>query len=144
MTEIVTEGIKKHNKLGPPDRNINALKSGLYRVKSPDVNKTQRIRRRVNRRLEGVPPELKQVMRPVTLAMCHIEDRLQIMSDDLDQHGLTNDQGEPRRILSEYRQYTKLWLDLASANGQTLQSFMATRKDSRHGDALALRRWAEA
>ena len=144
MTEIVTEGIKKHNKLGPPDRNINALKSGLYRVKSPDVNKTQRIRRRVNRRLEGVPPELRQVMRPVTLAMCHIEDRLQIMSDDLDQHGLTNDQGEPRRILSEYRQYTKLWLDLASANGQTLLSFMATRKDSLHGDALALRRWAES
>jgi hypothetical protein len=51
-------------------------------------------------------------------------------------------QGEPRRMVSEFRHYTKLWLELAAANGMTLASFMTTRKDSLHGDAMALQRWA--
>ena len=33
-------------------------------------------------------------------------------------------------------------MPLAAANGMTLASFMTTRKDSLHGDALALQRWA--
>ena len=123
--------------------NTNAIKHGLYRAKSSDANKTQRIRRRVNRRLVGVPSDLRPVMRPVTLAMVEIEDRLETMRDYLDTEGLTNGQGEPRRMVSEYRHYWKLWLELASANGMTLASFMTTRKDSLHGDAMALQRWAE-
>ena len=31
-------------------------------------------------------------------------------------------QGEPRRMVSEFRHYTKLWLELAAANGMTLAS----------------------
>ena len=131
-------------KLGPPPRNKNAVKHGLYRVKSKDPIKAQRIRRRVNRRLQGVPSELRPVMRPVTYALVEIEDRLATMRDDLDEFGLTNAQGEPRRMVSEYRHYTKLWLELAAANGMTLASFMSTRKDSLHGDAMALQRWAES
>ena len=128
--------------IGPPLANTNAVKHGLYRAKSKDHIKSQRIRRRVNRRLEGVPSELRPVMRPVTLAMVEIEDRLAQMRDYLDTEGLTNGQGEPRRMVSEFRHYTKLWLELAVANGMTLASFMTTRKDSLHGDALALQRWA--
>jgi hypothetical protein len=129
-------------KIGAPLANTNAVEHGLYRVKSRDSVKAQRIRRRVNRRLEGVPSELRPVMRRVTYAMVEVEDRLEVMRDYLDTEGLTNAQGEPRRMVSEYRHYWKLWLELAAANGMTLASFMTTRKDSLHGDALALQRWA--
>ena len=137
-----TEDNLQPKEIGPPLANTNAVKHGLYRAKSKDHIKSQRIRRRVNRRLEGVPSELRPVMRPVTLAMVEIEDRLAQMRDYLDDAGFTNAQGEPRRMVSEYRHYTKLWLELATANGMTLASFMTTRKDSLHGDALALQRWA--
>ena len=130
-------------KSGAPLANANAVKSGLYRVKSKDPIKTQRIRRRVNRRLQDVPPEVRQIMRPVTVALVEIEDRLAQMRDYLDEHGLTNAQGEPRRLVSEYRHYVDLWLKLLTANGQTLASFTSTRRDAFQGDALALQRWAE-
>ena len=65
------------------------------------------------------------------------------MRDYLDEQGLLNAQGQPHRLVSEYRHYWKLWLELAAANGMTLASFMTTRKDSLHGDAMALQRWAE-
>jgi hypothetical protein len=130
-------------KSGAPLANKNSIKHGLYRAKSKDPIKTQRIRRRVNRRLQDVPSHLRPVMRQVTLAMVEIEDRLEQMRDYLDGQGMTNPKGEPRRIVSEYRHYWDLWLKLASANGMTLASFMTTRKDSLHGDALALQRWAE-
>ena len=55
--------------------NSNAVKHGLYRVKSRDAIKAQRLRRKVNRKLEGVPSELRPVMRGVTKAMVDIEDR---------------------------------------------------------------------
>ena len=42
--------------------NTNAVKHGLYRAKSKDPIKFQRIRRRVNRRLEGVPSEFMPVV----------------------------------------------------------------------------------
>lgn len=122
--------------------NTNAVKHGLYRVKSRDAVKTQRLRRKVNRKLEGVPSELRPVMRGVTKLMVDIEDRLNIMANYLDEVGLVNSKGEPRRMLSEYRHYSKLWLDLANANGMTLASYMATRKNSLHGDVMALQRWA--
>ena len=138
-----TEDNLQPKEIGPPLANTNAVKHGLYRAKSKDPIKSQRIRRRVNRRLEGVPRELRAVMRRVTYAMVEIEDRLETMRDFLDDAGLTNGLGEPRRMVSEYRHYWKLWLELAAANGMTLASFMATRKDSLHGDALALQRWAD-
>jgi hypothetical protein len=131
-------------KSGAPLANKNSIKHGLYRAKSKDPIKAQRIRRRVNRRLAGVPSELRPVMRPVTVALVEIEDRLETMRDYLDEQGLTNGQGQPRRIVSEYRHYWDLWLKLAAANGMTLQSFMSTRKDSLHGDAMALQRWSES
>ena len=138
-----TEDNLQPKEIGPPLANTNAVTHGLYRAKSKDPIKSQRIRRRVNRRLEGVPSQLRPVMRRVTYAMVEVEDRLEAMRDYLDEVGLTNAQGEPRRMVSEYRHYWKLWLELASANGMTLASFMTTRKDSLHDDALALQRWAE-
>lgn len=117
--------------------NGNALRHGLYRDKSHDPVKAQRIRRRVNRRLEGIDPALRRVMRPVTVAMVVIEDRLETMRNHLDQVGLVNEKGEPRRLVTEERHHWKLWLELAAANGMTLASFMATRRDSLVGDDLA-------
>ena len=130
-------------KSGAPLANTNAIRHGLYRTKSTDRTKAQRLRRRVARRLAGIPSELRQVMRPVTTALCEIEDRLETMRDFLDKEGLTNGQGEPRRMVSEYRHYWKLWLEMSAANGMTLASYMATRKDALHGNAVALRNWIE-
>ena len=70
--------------------------------------------------------------------MCEIEDKLSAMRDYLDEQGLTNLKGEPRRLVDEYRRYWQLWLQLAEANGATLQSFMSTRKDSLQGDDKTL------
>ena len=77
-------------------------------------------------------------MRAGTYAMCEIEDKLEAMRNYLDDQGLTNPKGEPRRLVDEYRRYWQLWLQLAAANGSTLQSFMSTRKDSLHGDDKTL------
>ena len=82
-------------------------------------------------------------MRATTYAMIEVEDKLEAMRNYLDEQGLTNPKGEPSRLVDEYRRYWDLWLKLAEANGATLQSFMATRKDSLTGDSLALKRWAE-
>ena len=118
--------------------NSNAIRHGLYSVKSRDPIKAQRLRRRVARRLAGVPSELRPIMRPVTVALVEIEDRLEIMRNDLDERGLTNAQGEPRGLVSEYRHYVNLWLKLLTANGQTLASFASTRRDALHGDDKTL------
>ena len=130
-------------KSGAPMGNGHAIKHGHFRAKSIDPTKAQRLRRRVNRRLEGVPSHLRPVMRAATYAMVEVEDKLAAMRDYLDEQGLTNPKGEPRRLVDEHRRYWQLWLQLAEANGMTLQSFMATRKDSLTGDSLALKRWAE-
>ena len=135
--------LQKPKRMGAALANTNAVKHGLYRVKPKDAIKAQRIRRRVNRRLQGVPSHLRPVMRAATYAMVEVEDKLAAMRDYLDEQGLTNPKGEPRRLVDEYRRYWQLWLQLAEANGMTLQSFMATRKDSLTGDSLALKRWAE-
>jgi len=125
-------------KSGAPLGNGNAIKHGHYRAKSSDPTKAQRLRRRVNRRLQDVPSHLRPVMRAATYAMCEVEDKLETMRDFLDEQGLTNPKGEPRRLVDEYRRYWDLWLKLAEANGATLQSFMATRKDSLSGDDKTL------
>ena len=125
-------------KSGAPLANTNAVKHSLYSAKTRDPVKAQRIRRRVNRRLQGVPSHLRPVMRATTYAMIEVEDKLEAMRNYLDEQGLTNPKGEPRRLVDEYRRYWDLWLKLAEANGATLQSFMATRKDSLYGDDKTL------
>ena len=72
-----TSGEQQPKELGPPLTNTNAVKRGLYQAKSKDSIKSQRIRRRVNRGLEGVPSYLRPVMRRVTYAMVEVEDRLE-------------------------------------------------------------------
>ena len=52
-------------------------------------------------------------MGPALAALIAIEDRLEIMKNDLDERGLANGQGESRRLVSEYRHYMALWLKLA-------------------------------
>ena len=141
-TKTMNDSEGSEKQLPRPWRNTNAAKHGLYTTKSRDRVKAQRIRRKVYRRLEGIPPEIRGVMRPTTVHLIEVEDRLEIMREYLDEHGLVNKMGEPRRLVSEYRQFTKLWLDLASANGMTLASYMSTRRDSLHGDHLALQKWA--
>ena len=139
MAEREVEQLAAHSPNARPGKNAAGI-HGLYRVKSKDPVKAQRIRRRVNRKWAGLKdPVLRQVMRPVTYAMCELEDRLAVMRDYLDEKGLLNEKDEPRRLVTEYRQYWKLWLDLAAANGMTLVSFMATRRDSLEGDDLAAR-----
>ena len=57
-----TEDNLQPKEIGPPLANTNAVKHGLYRAKSKDPIKSQRIRRRVNRRLEGLPCEFIPVV----------------------------------------------------------------------------------
>ena len=142
VAEKVAEHVEKRAS-GAPLANSNAIRHGLYSAKSRDLIKAQRLRRRVARRLRDVPSELRPIMRPALAALVEVEDRLATMKNDLDERGLTNGQGEPRRLVSEYRHYMGLWLKLAEASGLTLASFTSTRRDALHGDALALQRWAE-
>ena len=60
-----------------------------------------RVRRRVNRRLEGVPSELRPVMRPVTYTMVEVEDGLEVMRDYLDNEFFKSMVNNPRDRFSE-------------------------------------------
>jgi len=127
---------------GAPLGNGNAAKHLLYSTKFLDRNKRERIRKRVARRLQGVPPEARAVMRDGVTAMMQIEERIAVMESYLDEHGIVTKDGQPNRMLGELRQYWNTWLALANANGMTLSSYMATRKDAFQADAMALSRWA--
>ena len=96
-----TSGEQQPKEIGPPLENTNAVKHGLYRAKSKDPIKSQRIRRRVNRRLEGVPSQLRPVMRRVTYAMVEVEDRLEVMRDYLDNEFFKSMVNNPRDRFSE-------------------------------------------
>ena len=128
---------------GAPERNTNAAKHLLYSTRFLARNKRERIRKRVARRLAGVPPEIRAVMRDGVTAMMQLEERIAVMESYLDEHGIVTKDGQPNRMLGEVRQFWNTWLALANANGMTLQSFMATRRDSLSGDAMALARWAD-
>jgi len=129
-------------KPGAPEGNGNAAKHLLYSTKFLDRNKRERIRKRVARRLQGCPPEIRSVMRDGVTAMMQIEERIAVMESYLDANGIITKDGQPNRMLGEVRQYWALWLSLANANGMSLSSYMATRKDAFQGDALSLSRWA--
>ena len=135
VPEIVPWTVKSGGQIG----NSNAVKHGLYQVKSKDPNKAQRERRRVNRKLAGVASELRPVMRPVTQRIVRVEAMLELMEKHIADVGVEN----ATRMLTEWNRTNTTWLNLLKENGMTLASYMATRKDSIHGDIMALKRWAE-
>ena len=142
ITQTVSEVVSQKGQMGPPLGNANAVKHGLYRT-SKDPNKNKRLRRRAQKRLAGVPSEMIPAIGESIIQMVAVEDVLSSLATDLAKTGMFNEKGEPRRTLTEYRLWVNTWLNVARENGMTLSSYMTTRKDSIHGDIMALKRWAE-
>ncbi len=142
-TPKVSTKVSQVAPVGAPKDNKNAVKTGLYTTKTKDFLKAQRIRRRVNKKLEGVPSNMRPVLRENLRDIEHLNELLETMRDYFDHNGIVTEKGEPRRMLSEYGRIAKLKLDISNANGLTAASFAATRRDFIQGDMMALERWKQ-
>ena len=122
----------------PADRgNQRAAKHSLY-VKSPNGLRLRyrRIRRLV-RKMQRVMPWLD----PADDATCRAWAELEILGSyafaDLVKRGLTNEEGDPRRLLTEFRQIRQVQLAYERELGMTPSSRTALRVGDSHARAFA-------
>tara|TARA_B100001123_G_C14570507_1_gene734031 strand:- start:73 stop:525 length:453 start_codon:yes stop_codon:yes gene_type:complete len=139
----VSEIVSQSSPVGAPKGNKNAVKTGLYTAKTRDAIKARKKSRRITKKLANTPTELRPVLRDNLKDIEDIDDLCQLALAYLEINGITNEKGEPRRMLQDYTRLVKLKHEIRNDNGLTLTSLMATRKDSIHGDVMALQRWAE-
>ena len=135
-------GHQQPKPMGAPLANQNAKTHGLYVTKKDPV-KSRSIGRRANHRLRGFSGELKQSMRPAMRRLLELEQRIDLMKENIETYGLTHTDGSLRGMVPELRQSEKLLLAYYEAMGMTPSSFYATRRNSLHGDVLALEKWAK-
>ncbi len=139
----VPQNVPCSTPVGAPKGNKNAVKTGLYTAKTRDAIKARKKSRRITKKLANTPTELRPVLRDNLKDIEDIDDLCQLALAYLEINGITNEKGEPRRMLQDYTRLVKLKHEIRNDNGLTLTSLMATRKDSIHGDVMALQRWAE-
>ena len=135
-------GHQQPKQMGAPLANQNAKTHGIYSHKK-DSAKARSIGRRANHRLRGFSGELRQSMRPAMRRLLELEQRIDLMKDNIETYGLTHADGSLRGMVPELRQSEKLLLSYYEAMGMTPSSFYATRKNSLHGDVHALELWAK-
>ncbi len=139
----VPQNVPYSTPVGAPKGNKNAVKTGLYTAKTRDAIKSRKKSRKITKKLANTPTELRPVLRDNLKDIEDIDDLCQLALVYLEINGITNEKGEPRRMLQDYTRLVKLKHEIRNDNGLTLTSLMATRKDSIHGDVMALQRWAE-
>ena len=116
--------------------NTNAQKHSLYATRSGYQLRSRRVRKLVQRMFELLP-WLTEADRPVARAWADLEHKVAAVSVNLDQEGILNAQGDPRRLLSEYRGLLTLQLAYAKELGLTPACRAALRVDALRGDDLA-------
>ncbi len=113
-----------------------ALKSGLY-VKSPNGLKLRyRKVRRLVRKMQAVMPWLDPADDPACRAWAELEILGAYAFADLVEQGLTNKEGDPRRLLGEFRMMRQTQLAYERDLGMTPASRMALRVGDSRGKAL--------
>lgn len=135
------QGHQQPKRMGAPLANQNAITHGLYGTKK-DPAQSRSIGRRANHRLRGFSGDLRPVVRPAMRRLLELERRIDLMKENIEANGLTNEDGQLRGMVPELRQTERLLLSYYEAMGMTPASYYATRKDSIHGDILSLQRWA--
>lgn len=118
--------------------NQRAVKAGLY-VKSPNGLRLRYRRvRRLVRKMVVVMPWLDAADDPTCRAWAELEILGAYAFADLMERGLTNKKGDPRRLLTEFRQLRQAQLAYAEKLGMTPASRMALRVGDSRGRALDL------
>ena len=82
-------------------------------------------------------------MRPAMRRLLELEQRIDLMKENIETYGLANADGSLRGMVPELRQSEKLLLSYYEAMGMTPNSFYTTRKNSLQGDVHALELWAK-
>lgn len=118
--------------------NQNAQKHSLYATRTGYQLRARRVRKLVQRMFELLP-WLIEADRPAARAWADLEHKVAAVSVNLDQDGILNAEGDPRRLLSEYRGLLTLQLAYAKELGLTPAGRAALRVDSLRGDDLASR-----
>lgn len=100
-------------------RQLAPIKSGLY-VRAPNGRqiRDKKVRRLVSK-MHDVMPWLAPSDRPACRAWAELEILSSHVFADLVQRGLTDEAGDPRRLVSEYRGLRRLQLDYEKELGMT-------------------------
>ena len=116
--------------------NSNAQKHSLYATRTGYQRRARRVRKLVQR-MYTLLPWLEESDRATARAWADLEYKVAAVSVYLEQQGIVNDKGEPRRILNDYRGLLSLQLQYAKELGLTPASRAALRVDALRGDDLA-------
>jgi len=123
---------------GAPVGNSNACKTTLYAVKTGTQLRTRRVRRLVARMYEGMP-WLQESDKPAARAWAELEVIGAACFADMMQRGVANEQGEPRKLLGDWRLLKQAQLAYERELGMTPSSRATLRVDVLQGDDLATR-----
>jgi hypothetical protein len=122
-------------------------RTSLYAKAAENIKLRDKRAERLARRVREVPPWLQPGDHPVCRAWAELEILCETAYAMLRADGLINAQGEPRRMLTDYRQLRQCQLQFATALGMTPASRAALKLDGRgqpldlvsmlaaHGDA---------
>ena len=124
-------------KRGGQPANRNAERHSLYATRTGHELRARRVRRLVTAMYAAMPWLDAVTDRAAVRAWADIEHKVADVSTDLEQRGITNARGEPRRLLSEYRGLLSLQLQYASALGMHPAARASLRVNTLHGDDLA-------
>jgi len=116
--------------------NTNAQKHSLYATRTGYQRRARRVRKLVQR-MYTLLPWLEESDRATARAWADLEYKVAAVSVYLEQQGIVNNKGEPRRILNDYRGLLSLQLQFAKELGLTPASRAALRVDALRGDDLA-------
>ena len=117
--------------------NTNAEKHSLYATRMGYQLRARRVRKLVQRMYDALP-WLTEADRPVTRTWADLEHKIAAVSVDLDRRGFLNGDGEPRRLLAEYRGLLALQLQYSKELGLTPAARASLRVDSLRGDDIAV------
>ena len=122
---------------GAQPSNRNAERHGLYAARTGHALRARRVRRLVDAMYAAMPWLDPVTDRAAVRAWADLEHKVADVSTDLEQRGLTNAMGDPRRLLSEYRGLLSLQLQYATALGMHPAARASLRVNTLHGDDLA-------
>ena len=133
---VPEQAVAKRKRGGQP-ANRNAERHSLYAARTGHALRARRVRRLVTAMYAAMPWLDPVTDRSAVRAWADLEHKAADVSTDLEQRGLTNARGEPRRLLSEYRGLLSLQLSYSRELGMTPSARASLRADTFRGDDLA-------
>ena len=134
------QAVAKRKRGGQP-ANRNAERHSLYAARTGHALRARRVRRLVTAMYAAMRWLDPVIDRAAARAWADLEHKVADVSTDLERRGMVNGKGEPRRLVSEYRQLLALQLAYSKELGLTPAARAALGLDVARGrmyeDALA-------